>query len=232
MSRTFDANWSPAPAYVRKMAFAAEIVDAVTLEPVRSGIVVTARGLRNKPFVNYSGVYVWLAEGNARPTAIDVDTRDLPYEPTTQSVQPISGLVVRIALAPRPGHEFSDGVTALRGTLIERRIGPRTPIVGAQVWLRWIDKTPSMMPLVDVVPHSYTRSGGDFAVFARLAPDQTAALDDKGSLRVRLGAHFRNTTRTSEEFALPEGRVSDERKVLGSSTPTSVFIWNEFQLSP
>jgi hypothetical protein len=223
MPRTFDVNWSPVPAYVRRMAFAAEIIDAVTLEPVRSGIGVTARGLSNKPFVNGSGMYVWLAEGNARPSAIVVDTGDSPYEPTTQAVPPAPALSMRIALAPRPGYALADGVTALRGTLIERRVGPRTPIAGAQVWLRWIDTTPSTPALVDVTPRSSTRSGGDFAVFVHLAPDQTAGLDTNGSLRVRLGARFRSTTRTSEEFALLQGRVFER------SAP---FVWNEFQLSP
>jgi hypothetical protein len=205
------------------MAFAAEIVDAVTLEPVRSGLNVTALGLRRAPFVNSSGYYVWLAEGSARPSAIVVDTGDSPYEPTTQAVPPAPAVAVRIALAPRAGYPLVDGVTALRGTLIERRLGPRTPISGAQVWLRWIDMTPNTTPLVDVVPRSSTRGGGDFTVFVRLAPDQTAGLDADGSLRVRLGARFRNTTRTSEEFALPQGRVFDR------SEP---FVWNEFQLSP
>lgn len=223
MSRTFDVSWSPVPAYVRKMAFAAEIVDAVTLEPVRSGIKVSARGLLRQPFVNGSGIYVWLAEGSARPTEIVVETGDSPYEPTTQAVPPPPRADVRIALAPRRGYALGDGVTALRGTLIERRIGPRTPVPNAQVWLRWIDSAPNTTPLVDVQPRSSTGAGGDFAVFLRLAPDQTAGLDANGSLRVRLGARFRNTTRTSEEFALPQGRVFDR------SEP---FVWNEFQLSP
>jgi len=223
MSRTFDVNWSPAPAYVRRMAFAAEIIDAVTLEPVRAGINVTARGLRNRPFVNGSGMYVWLAEGNARPSQIVVDTGDSPYEPVTEPVPPPPRVAVRIALAPRASYALSDGVTALRGTLIERRLGPRTPVAGAQVWLRWIDAVPNTTPLIDVLPRSSTRSAGDFAVFLRLAPEQVAGLDNSGSLRVRLGARFRNTTRTSEEFALPQGRVFER------SEP---FVWNEFQLSP
>jgi hypothetical protein len=207
---------------VRKVLFAAEIVDAVTLEPVTVGLEVTASGLTGKPIVNGSGLFVWLQEGNRRPARIVIDTRDTPFESITVPVPPAPARSVRIELAPRVSYAFGSGVTSIRGTIVERRTGPRVPAAGAEVWLRWIDDTANGTTWVDAPIHSHANANGDFAAVVRLAPSQVPRADASGLIRARLGARYRGATRTSSEVLLPQGRV------LERSEP---FVWNEFLLN-
>jgi hypothetical protein len=223
MPRTFAVHLPLEVAYVRKVLFAVEILDAVTQEPVTLGLDVSAAGLAGKPIVNGSGFFVWLQEGNLRPTQIVVDTGTTPYESTTVPVPQAPARSMRIELAPRVGYAFGSGATGVRGTIIGRRTGPRVPAAGAEVWLRWIDDTANGTTWVNAPVHSLANANGDFAAVVRLAPSQVPRTDASGPIRARLGARNRGTTRTSSEFLLPQGRV------LERSEP---FVWNEFQLSP
>jgi hypothetical protein len=135
---------------------------------------------------------------------------------------------VRIELAPATDYPFDSGVTAVRGTLIQRRTGPRTGLVGAETWLRWIDDTANGTTWVDSPVRSQTDANGDFAAVLRLAPDQVPRLDASGALRARLGARWRGLRRTSGELLLLQGRVFER---LDPSQPDP-FVWNEFLLSP
>jgi hypothetical protein len=214
---------APEEAYVRNVRIAAEILDAVTLEPVRSGLAVTASGLDGKPIVNGSGFYVWLNEGTRQPFTIVVDAEGTPYESVTKAVPPLPDRRLRIELAPRASYPFGSGITSLRGTMITRRIGPRAPLAGAEVWLRWIDHAANGTTWVDIPVHSHTNANGDFAAIVRLAPAQVPVLDASGAIRGRLGARYQGVTRTSDEFAMLQGRVYER------SDP---FVWNEFLLNP
>lgn len=219
MARTFEIDLSPGRGYTRKVLFAAEIVDAATLEPVRSGIQVRASGLRNAPIVNGSGAYVWLEEGASWPRQIVVETEDSPYEPATVTAPSLPQRSVRIELSPRVDYPFGPGITAARGSLVERRSGPRTATAGADIWLRWIDADAPGTTWIDGVTRSHTDAHGDFAVILRLAPDQSPRTDSRGALRVRLQARVRGMTRSSPEFSLRQGRVADR---------LPPFVWNEF----
>jgi hypothetical protein len=223
MPRPSDSSLAFEVAYVRNVLLAAEILDAVTLEPVRHGIAVSGQGLNSKPIINGSGFYVWLEQGNRRPSQIVVDPLDSPYQGVTATVPPQPQRSVRIELAPKVGYPFGSGVTAVGGTLIQRSTGPRVPVSGAETWLRWIDDTANGTTWIDSPVRSQVDANGDFAVVLRFVPNQVPRLDANGALRARLGASLRGITRTSEEFALLQGHV------LERSDP---FVWNEFTLSP
>lgn len=210
-------------AYVRNVLLAVEVVDAVTLEPVRNGIVVSGQGLETRPIVNSSGFFVWLEAGNRRPAQIVVEPVDSRYLRATAPVPALPARSLRIELAPNAGYPFDAGTTVVRGTLIQRRTGPRVPALGAEVWVRWIDDTASGTTWVDSPVRSQVDASGDFAAVLRLAPNQTPRPPDSNNLRARLGARLGGLSRTSDEFALLQGRV------LERSDP---FVWNEFLLSP
>lgn len=219
MARTFAISLSAERGYARKVLFAAEVVDAATLEPIRVGIKVTASGLKRMPIVNGSGSYVWLEEGSSWPQQIIVETDGSPYEPTTVTAPALPKRSVRIELSPRFEYRFEPGITAVRGTLIERRSGPRVAASGADIWLRWIDANAPATTWVDALTRSHANLQGDFAAILRLAPDHYPRTDSNGALRVRLLARVRGMTRSSPEFSLRQGRVADG---------LSPFVWNEF----
>lgn len=195
-------------AFTRNMLFAVEVVDAVTLEPVTRGISVKATGLTRKPIVNYSGAFVWLEEGGARPQQIVIDASNTPYESITlpAPASPIKSM--RIELAPRYDYPFTSGITALRGSLIENPIGTAVPVASAELWLQWVDDNAPGTTWIDAPTHSHSRANGDFAAHLRLTPRQVPRTAN-GGLRSRLRVARNGAPRTSMEFALPEGRVAD-----------------------
>lgn len=222
MSRPFDIDLPLERGRLRKLALAAEVIDAVTLELVRQGVKVSAPGLNARPSVNASGMYVWIEQtGTPRPVQVSVDTLNTGLEAVTVSVPPLPERSLRIELAPGPGYVFGSGVTAVRGALLARRGLPREAAAGAEVWIRWIDSEANGTPWADSPVHSRVDAAGDFAAVLRLARGQVPEVND-GLLRARLGVRWRGLTRMSDEFALQPGRV-DERAVS--------FIWNEFVLS-
>ena len=62
------------------MLFAAEIVDAVTLEPVTRGLDVRATGLKRTPIINSSGYFVWLEEGGQQPQDVVIEASNAVRE--------------------------------------------------------------------------------------------------------------------------------------------------------
>ena len=197
----------------RRVLCGAEIVDAVTLAPVTEGIRVRADGLSNKPTVNHSGFHYWLEEGNAQPQRISVTSLDELYSDvdTLPPVPPRKS--VRIELAPRSGYPFPAGATAARGTINVSQVGPVRPVVGAAVRLQWSDGA----VWVDTPTQVTTDERGAFAAPLRLAPKDEPRLI-AGGMAVRLRVRRGSITRTSDEFALPAGRVS---------TTVQPFIWND-----
>ena len=83
MSSPFPVRLPLERAFTRRMLFAAEIIDAVTLEPVTKDLQVKATGLNNNPIVNYDGFFVWLEEANRQPQAVIVDASLTPFESVT-----------------------------------------------------------------------------------------------------------------------------------------------------
>ena len=197
----------------RRVQLAAEIVDGVTLAPVRNGIKVFAEGLRGKPVVNRSGFFVWLEEPGRQAQAIVVDAARTTY--SGARVEPLLPPDHRrIELAPTPAYVFPAGATGYRGTLIESRYGPRKPVAGTQVRLQWSDG----VAWIDAPLRSETNSKGDFATALRLTPKAEPRADSAGTLAVRLRFLREGTVRTSDEFALAQGRVG---------AAAGPFIWDE-----
>lgn len=213
MSSRFPVGLPLERAWTRRMLCAAEIVDAVTLQPVIADIKVRADGLKSKPRISRSGYHYWLEEGDAQPQRIFVDASGSRYD-DVESAPPVAPeKIVRIELAPRASYPFEQGVTALRGTLLESRFGAPLPIAGATVLLQWSDG------LVWVsAPTRVTSDGrGDFAVPLRLAPrDEPRLIAGGMAVRVQIGRG--GLTRTSDEFALRAGQVS---------TVPQPFIWDD-----
>ncbi|BBU33487.1 hypothetical protein BTHE68_72210 (plasmid) [Burkholderia sp. THE68] len=200
--------------YVRRVLFAVEIVDAVTLVPVTEGIGVSATGLSRRPVVNRSGLHVFLDEGKAQPGEIVVITRGTPYESVTVPAPVPPARRRRIELAPRSGYPFVAGVTAMRGVLIESYAGERTPIGRAAVGLQWLEPIEHGGDAADPLwrdpgLRSHSDDGGDFAAILRLRPAETPERAKDGALRVRLCVARDGTVRTSREFPLWQGRVAD-----------------------
>jgi hypothetical protein len=199
--------------FTRRVLVAVEVVDGVTLTPVRIGIKVSATGLTRRPIVNASGFHVWVEEGDRQAREIVVDAQGSPYQSVrAQPVAPPGHR--RIELPPTPGYRFPPGVTALRGTLRERLYGPPAPVEGALVRLQWYDDAGwNDAPLA-----SASAANGDFAAALRLAPTAEARTGPNGDFTVRLSFTRDGRTRFSDEMPLRPGAVG------AAAQP---FIWDE-----
>jgi hypothetical protein len=201
-------------AYSRRLLCAAELVDGVTLDRVRQGVTVSARGLQHKPVVNAGGFFVWLEEGGAAPTRILVDASDTVYADADSAPPAPPAKSVRIELAPRFAYPFPPGATALRGTLRVSRFGPPEPVAGATLRLQWDDGT----GWVDAPVAVTSEPSGDFAAPLRLSPRAEPRMLPGGGLAVRLRVTRGGMSRTSDEFALAAGRVGSRDQP---------FIWDD-----
>jgi hypothetical protein len=213
-------------AYRRRVLFALEVLDGLTLEPVAAGLAVTAEGLRNPPIVNGSGIFVWLEEdGATRAEAlsdpnrlplkqITIDPRDHPYEQKRIDkgtvVANLNPGPVRVMLTPRSDYPFPSGVTILRGSLSQTRSQPGTPAIPmantavALFWkdanLRW--RGPSLTA-------RSARDGG-FVIAVRHDADSIDPQDAEKPLVAY--ARFDSPdlgTRYSSAFNLALGRMTD-----------------------
>lgn len=210
----------PELAYSRKVLFAAEVLDAVTLERITHGLEVSASGMLAKPAVNWSGMFVWLDDGTPRGAQqITVDPGLLPYAGATVAAPVPPQRLVQIALAPARGYQFQAGITALRLTLVEDDSGARTPVAGAELWLRWIGPGDSGTTWTDAPLRATTDAHGDATVLLRFAAEQEPGKNSAGKLRVQLWASRAGSIKSAGELALDEGRVTDR---------AAPFAWNLF----
>ena len=228
MTQAFEAQ--PETAYVRNVQFALELLDAVTLTRVSRGVKkVVAEGLRyDRPIVSASGYFVWLAQDLTPLTKITFDLGALPYDEleipasAIQIPPPPDPPLVTFQLQPRLDYPFSAGQTGIRGTLIETRVVPPqvpTPVVGAEVSLRWLDD--DNVTLHDSPTVSRTNSDGDFVSILRFDPNDVPDIDSDRKFTVRLRVR-RPAERTSSDLKLPQGRIADP---LTMSALT--FAWDE-----
>jgi hypothetical protein len=220
MSRPFDFYEPPELAYHRRVLFAIEVLDAVTLERVTQGLKVTAMGLKGLPVVNAGGLFVWLKEDLNALQKVTIGPGALPFEsleiPAAELKIPLS----IVELSPRSGYPFPAGITAIRGTLIEERVAPPDhpqPVQDAGVRLMWLDDDGTTWH--DSPVRSHTNVQGDFATILRFAPDEVPRVSANGALTVRLRAKRtgQGELRTAA-FALPRGRIAD-----------NTYAWNELQ---
>lgn len=216
-------------AYQRRVLFAVEVLDAVTLAPVVRGLRVVADGLRGKPIVNSRGMFVWLDEDLARLQKVAIDPGDLPYQPAEIPAAALTRPLTTIALAPRVDYPFSAGVTGLRGTLLETRVPlPQrgAPVAGAELWLRWLDDDGTTWH--DAPTSARSRPSGDFVAFLRLAPADRPRLDATGAFTVRVHARRGADERRSTDLTLPRGSMADPETFAQGAEALS-FAWSELQ---
>lgn len=217
MTATSQTLGQPELAYTRRVLFALELLDAVTLARVSRELRVTAEGLDGGPIVNASGLWVWLEEPDAlaRLRRVTVEPGRLPYErleiPSAELQLPFTTR----QLVPHVGYPFTAGTTALRGALVEDRADPRVPIVGADVWLQWLQEDDTWR---DASLVSASDDRGEFATILRLGPDDNPKHDADGALTVRVRARRSALSeRCSDELSMTQGHVADP----------STFAWNE-----
>ena len=220
MSRPFDIYEPPELAYHRRVLFAIEVLDAVTLERVTQGLKVKALGLKGLPIVNAGGLFVWLSEDLNALQNVTIEPGVLPFEsveiPAAQLKIPLS----IVELSPRSAYPFPPGLTAIRGALIEERVAPPAPpqpVQDAGVRLMWLDDDGTTWH--DSPVRSHTGAQGDFATILRFAPDEVPRLSADGALTVRLHARRAGQSELkTAAFTLPQGRVTDK-----------TYAWNELQ---
>ena len=192
--------------YERRVLFAVELVDPITLDVVHRGITVTAAGIDRTPVVSSSGRFVWLDNGDkAWPATIAVNPGTLPFAPEVRPVQPKPAngqpAVVLVVLQPTSAYPFGQGLTAVRGTLVEDVdpvIGPASPpVADAVIQLAWrdIDDPTIWLPLPPTAAGNppalaprdpVTNRHGDFIAFIGDAPPQGHADVLDGMVKVRI----------------------------------------------
>jgi hypothetical protein len=196
-------------AYRRRVLFALELLDAVTLERVYQGVSVVAEGLHGKPVLNSSGLFVWLEEDFSRLKKLVIEPGLRPYERVERTPSQVTRPLTQVELAPRVDYPFAAGATGLRGTLVESP--PSTlravkPVAGAEVRLWWLDEDGAWQD-GRIAVRTDARSG-DFASVLRLTAADQPALDEIGQMTVRVRASRAGASdRRSEDLKLLPGRI-------------------------
>jgi len=228
MSGSFEVTRLERPAYPRKVLFALELIDPITLTRVSQGVAVVAEGLRGKPIVSSSGLFVWLKEGDASVQRVSIDPRALPYDKleiqkAELTLSPVKPPLTTIELRPRLDYAFSSGITGVRGRLIEDRSEPPRPVRDATVGLFWLDEDGAWQRSP---AESRTSADGDFVSILRLTSNGAPLLDAQGAVTLGLRARRDGVSeRRSADVKVPQGRVADP-----STLTALVFAWDELQL--
>jgi hypothetical protein len=221
MNRPFEVYESTDKIALRRVLFAIELLDAVTLDRVSQGVDVKAHGLQGKPIVNTGGLFVWLNEDIRKLERISIDPRTLPYEEVELEGTQLQLPLTSIELPPRVDYPFTVGTSGLRGTLVEDRYRSE-PVLDAEVRLRWQDQDGNWH---DAPTTSHTTAkGGDFVAILRFAPSDDPQLDATGNLTVRLRITRGDDERGVTDLKVPQGRIASP------SPPNQfVFAWDELE---
>ncbi|MGE5110683.1 MAG: hypothetical protein ACM3JB_07505 [Acidobacteriaceae bacterium] len=229
MTRTFEVHLPLEELHFRKVRFAVELLDTVTLERVTEGVNVVAEGIQGGPVVNRSGLFVWLQSHVGDLQRLIIDPRLLPYERVTLAWPDVKIPLTTIELVPNASYSFGVGTTCLRGMLIERRVIPPespAPVPSAEIRLSWLDSDGVWQNASNI---SHTDENGDFASILRLAPDQVPLVDDVDRVTVRLAfTRGQGTPRSSNDLKILQGRIADPSTFDGGSEALT-FIWDELQ---
>jgi hypothetical protein len=229
MTQRLVRGQPPERAYTRVALFALELLDGVTLARVSEGVTVVASGVRGKPMVNTSGLFVWLNEDLSSLEKVSIDPGALPFQAreigrAQLRLPPLPQPLTTIELAPRVDYPFAVGITGLRGTLIESRFDstPR-PVTDAELRLRWLDE--DALTWRDAPTRTRTNASGDFAAILRLGPSDVPLLDASGAVTVRLFAtRAAVNERSSADVKLPTGRVAEP-----TTSNALSFAWGDLQ---
>jgi len=217
MTRPFDIRLPLEQAYRREAMLALELLDPVTLERVAQGVTVTAIGLAGPPIVNFGGLFVWLRQPVSAFQKLVIDPGTRPFAPMEIAASQVQRPLHTVELAPLAHYPFTPGITAIRGSLVERKVpagGTPEPVAGAMIRLEWLhDDGIAWVPSPAI---ARTNAGGDFTSVLRHAPGQAPALDAQGRMTIRLFARRGAGGEKHQEIQLPHGRVLDAR-----------YAWNE-----
>ncbi|REE18429.1 hypothetical protein B0G71_1445 [Paraburkholderia sp. BL27I4N3] len=199
------ANLSDTPN--RKVLYAVELWDALTLTRVTRGVKVAAAGLRNAPIVSLSGRFVWFEENEAWPDHITVTLLPgAPYapvppvatlpRPANLEVPHVAERLQSLVLQPDATYPLGDGVTCLRGRLTtDTKLDKPPPVAGARVQLAWSDadeeKWKPDAPPADagsaaLAALPVTTASGDFVAFIPRASAPTSNTAADGTFPARL----------------------------------------------
>jgi hypothetical protein len=215
-------------AYTRKALFALELLDGVTLARVSDGIKIVTDGLRLKPTINASGLFVWRKEDLSALRTITIEPGALPYQDRTLQraelrLPPLPNPLNSIELSPRIDYAFPAGVTGIRGTLIEERVDPSVPVEDATVHLSWLDD--DGVSWREAPTSALTNAKGDFAAVLRLTSKEVPHLDAGGNVTVRVRVRRNEgNERSSADVKLVQGRLTEPT----TSNPMT-FAWDELQ---
>jgi hypothetical protein len=211
VARPFEVRLPLERAYTRESMLGLELLDSVTLDRVSTGMKVTAHGLTGKPIVNASGLFVWLKEPTTKFEKLTIESRGAPFEDVEIPAAQVNRPLHRVELKPLASYPFAPGITAVRGSLYEKRVPlgqAPSPIARVTIRLEWLDDDGTWHPWQ---PPAVTNAKGDFLSILRLARGQEPRLDAAGKMTIRLFAKRANgLQRQKSDFPLPQGRVADE----------------------
>ena len=174
-------------AYHRRVLFALELLDAITLERVYQGVSVVAEGLHGKPVLNSGGLFVWLQEDFARLRRLVIEPGLRPYQRVELLPAQVTRPLTRVELTPSTAYPFATGMTGVRGTLAESRpLADQEvePVGRAEVRLMWLDQDGAWQE-GRVISRTDQRSG-DFASMVRLTAADRPDLDESGLMTMRV----------------------------------------------
>jgi hypothetical protein len=236
----------------RRVLFAVGLVDPLTGEFISSGIKVSVDGLVRRPIVNRTGYFVWLVEGDARPSEVTVIPDGAPYERETVAVDTLPppppedpSLPIdrkdepqrrlHIFLRPTAAYPFPDGAIIVRGKLRETDAPNAPGVTDARIGLDWNAEPPPTTTLATEVAHwisspaaAATSEHGEFTVALALPPGAKPA--HKTTFGLRLRCERAGDIRTGIEIVLPPV----EHGPIKASDRNSYFfndpvIWNQLK---
>jgi hypothetical protein len=226
----------------RRVLFAVGLVDPLTGQFISSGIKVSVDGLVRPPIVNRTGYFVWLVEGDARPSKVTVTPDGAPYEHETVAVGtlpppppedpslPINpddapNRRLHIYLRPTGAYPFPDGAIIVRGKLRETA-APNAPVVtDARIGLDWKSDTADWIPSPAAAA---TSEHGEFAAALALAPGAKLEKPDNKTIGLRVRCERAGVVRATEEIVLPppDDTVTVQRNTIFIGKP---IAWNELE---
>ncbi|MBJ6127183.1 hypothetical protein [Microvirga splendida] len=219
----------------RAVQFAAEFIDPISGERVSCGLGVRALDAQGRPtgrvpILNRSGRFIWrvyfVADGSEAPppAEIEIEPGKLPYYADAFPLPQIPGdRLVRFHLRPSPAYAVPDGITALRGRLVET-LPDAEPVPDALLRLAWTGpegQQPQVLP-----QDARSDEHGEFVVSLRARPGfdaNVAAGRPTAELHVFRFEDDETKHRVAGPLVLMEGRLQPRDDVFDWSDLTAVI---------
>jgi hypothetical protein len=236
----------------RRVLFAVGLIDPLTGQLVSSGMKVSLDELLRRPIVNRSGYFVWLVEGDARPSTVTVVPAGAPYERETVAVGPLPAPPpedpslpidpadapkrrLHIFLRPTGAYPFPDGAIVVRGKLTETAAQNAPAVKNARIGLEWKAESqqntnaPAVANWKRSPAAAATSDRGEFAAALALPPGARPEKTATKTIALRLRCDRAGVVRVGGEFALPpapDAEIISERNTYFLETPVA---WNQLQ---